>query len=138
MILLDIDHFKLYNDSQGHPAGDDVIRQMASPFRDAIRACDSAYRYGGEEFLILLPETDAHGAGLVTERIRAAIAARAIPHPTSTTDRHVTVSLGFTEISTRETAESPSWQDVGTRADQALYRSKQGGRNRASCWADTD
>ena len=138
VILLDIDHFKLYNDSQGHPAGDDVIRQMASSFRDAIRACDSAYRYGGEEFLILLPETDAHGARLVTERIRAAVAGRAIPHPASTTARHVTVSLGFTEVSTRETAQSLSWQEVVGRADQALYRSKQGGRNRSSRWADTD
>ena len=138
LILLDIDHFKLYNDSLGHPAGDDVLRQMASIFRAALRTSDSAYRYGGEEFLILLPETDARGTALVAERIRATVAGRSIPHPASTTARHITVSLGFTEIATGETAQSLSWQDVVSRADQALYRSKQGGRNRASRWTDTD
>jgi len=136
--MIDIDHFKLYNDAQGHPAGDHVIREMASAFRDAIRASDSVYRYGGEEFLILMPETDAHGAGLVTERIRATAEARAIEHPASATHRHVTVSLGFTEVTDRETAQKLTWQDVVARADQALYRSKQKGRNRASLWTHTD
>ena len=134
VILLDIDHFKLYNDTQGHPAGDGVIRRIGNCFRDAIRTSDSVYRYGGEEFLILLPETDASGAALVTDRIRAAVAARAIPHPASPTARHVTVSLGYTDVTTRETAQRLVWQDVVERADHALYRSKQAGRDRATAW----
>ncbi len=138
VILLDIDHFKLYNDTQGHPAGDGVIRRIGNCFRDAIRASDSVYRYGGEEFLILLPETDAQGAALVTERIRSAVAARSIPHPASPTDRHVTVSLGFTDVANRETAHQLAWPDVVQRADHALYRSKQGGRNRATPWIPAD
>lgn len=138
VILLDIDHFKLYNDTQGHPAGDGVIRRIGNCFRDAIRASDSVYRYGGEEFLILLPETDARGAALVTERIRSAVATRAIPHPASPTARHVTVSLGFTDVPTRETAQQLDWQDVVQRADHALYRSKQAGRNRATAWTASD
>ncbi len=136
VILLDIDHFKLYNDTQGHPAGDGVIRRVGNCFRDAIRTSDSVYRYGGEEFLILLPETEASGAALVTERIRSAIAARAIAHPASPTSAHVTVSLGYTDVATRETAEKISWQDVVQRADEALYRSKQAGRNRATRWIE--
>lgn len=138
VILLDIDHFKLYNDTQGHPAGDGVLRRIGNCFRDAIRASDSVYRYGGEEFLILLPETDARGASLVTERIRASVASRSIPHPASPTSRHVTVSLGFTDVSTRQTAQEIGWQDVVRRADHALYRSKQAGRNRATLWSGTD
>lgn len=138
VILLDIDHFKLYNDTQGHPAGDGVIRRIGNCFRDAIRASDSLYRYGGEEFLILLPETDVNGAALVTERIRGTVASRSIPHPASPTARHVTVSLGFTDVTTRETAHQLAWQDVVQRADHALYRSKQSGRNRATPWSGTD
>jgi diguanylate cyclase (GGDEF)-like protein len=138
VILLDIDHFKLYNDTQGHPAGDGVLRRIGNCFRDAIRASDSVYRYGGEEFLILLPETEARGASLVTERIRASVASRSIPHPASPTSSHITVSLGFTDVSTRQTAQEIGWQDVIQRADHALYRSKQAGRNRATPWSGTD
>ncbi len=138
VILLDIDHFKLYNDTLGHPAGDEVLRQMAASFRDAMRASDAVYRYGGEEFLILLPETDAHGAALVAERVRATVAGRAIPHPASPTARHVTVSMGFTDVTTHETAQQLPWTEIVSRADHALYRSKQSGRNRASIWTESD
>lgn len=138
VILLDIDHFKLYNDTQGHPAGDGVIRRVGDCLRDAIRSSDSAYRYGGEEFLILLPETDASGAALVSERIRTAIAAHSIPHPASPTSRHVTVSLGYTDVATGETAHQLTWQDVVERADHALYRSKQAGRDRSTAWTNVD
>jgi len=132
VILLDIDHFKLYNDSQGHPAGDEVIRGIAGALRESIRSTDAIYRYGGEEFLILLPETEAHGASLVAERVRAVVAERAIPHPASPTARHVTVSMGYTDLSTRETGEGTGWEEVVERADRALYRAKQGGRDRAA------
>ncbi len=134
VIILDIDHFKLYNDTQGHLAGDEVIRSIASTIRDAIRSADSIYRYGGEEFLILLPETTVEGARLVTDRVRDAVTARAIPHPASPTAAYVTVSLGCTDVAADGTAEALTWDGVVERADHVLYRAKQGGRNRAAVW----
>ena len=134
VIILDIDHFKLYNDTQGHPAGDEVIRSIASTIRDAIRSADSVYRYGGEEFLILLPETNVEGARLVTDRVRDAVTTRAIPHPASPTAAYVSVSLGCTDVAADGTAEALTWEGVVERADHALYRAKQGGRNRAAVW----
>jgi diguanylate cyclase (GGDEF)-like protein len=136
-ILIDIDHFKLFNDTQGHLEGDRVIRNVASVLREAVRTVDSVYRYGGEEFVILLPETDAQGAALVTERVRIALEQRAIPHPSSPTAPHVTVSLGYTEVTTPEMAKQFSWQDILRRADEALYAAKQSGRNRACAWSDS-
>ncbi|MBK7949506.1 MAG: GGDEF domain-containing protein [Deltaproteobacteria bacterium] len=138
LILIDIDHFKLFNDSQGHLAGDEVIRSVSAALREAVRAVDSVYRYGGEEFLILLPETDGHGAALVTERVRAAVAGRALRHPASPTAPHVTVSLGYTEVPTPEAARQLSWEDVVRRADEALYGAKQRGRNRGCAWSDNE
>jgi diguanylate cyclase (GGDEF)-like protein len=138
VILLDIDHFKLFNDSQGHLAGDDVIRGIAESLRLSIRASDAVFRYGGEEFLILLPETDAEGARLVAERVREVVAERGIPHPASPTARHVTVSMGFTEMTARETALGTAWEAIVERADRALYRSKKGGRDRATRWTEAD
>lgn len=138
VILIDIDHFKLFNDTQGHLAGDEVIRGVATALREAVRAVDSVYRYGGEEFLILLPETDARGAALVTERVRAVVAARALAHPSSPTAPHVTVSLGYTEVTTPEKARHLTWEDVVRRADEALYGAKQRGRNRGCAWSDNE
>lgn len=138
VILLDIDHFKLYNDSQGHPAGDEVIRSVANCLKASIRGSDSVFRYGGEEFLVLLPECATEGAARTAERIRRTVAEKAIPHPASPTARHVTVSMGFTEITTRENARRLAWQEVVERADQALYRAKQGGRDRAERFETDD
>lgn len=138
VILIDIDHFKLFNDSQGHLAGDEVIRSVAGALREAVRAVDSVYRYGGEEFLILLPETDGRGAALVTERVRAMVAGRALRHPVSPTAPHVTVSLGYTEVTTPDAARQLSWEDVVRRADEALYGAKQRGRNRGCAWSDNE
>ncbi|MBY0399941.1 GGDEF domain-containing protein, partial [Myxococcota bacterium] len=134
LMLIDIDHFKRFNDTRGHLAGDEVIRGVADALREAVRAVDCVFRYGGEEFLILLPETVAMGARLVAERVRAAVARRALPHPSSPTAPHVTVSLGYTEVATGEQARQFSWEDVVQRADEALYTAKQQGRNRACAW----
>jgi diguanylate cyclase (GGDEF)-like protein len=131
VILLDIDHFKLYNDSRGHLAGDEVIRSVATCLKEATRGSDSVFRYGGEEFLVLLPECDADGAACIADRIRSIVAAKGIDHPASPTARHVTVSMGFTEVTTEETATRLSWQEVVDQADRALYRAKQSGRDRA-------
>lgn len=134
VILLDIDHFKRFNDSQGHLAGDDVLRRIAVLLRESVRRSDSVFRYGGEEFLILLPETDAAHARIAADRILRRVAADGIPHPASPTRPHVTVSMGFTDVDTREKAGATTWQDVVRRADQALYAAKQAGRDRALAW----
>jgi len=130
LILLDIDHFKLFNDSQGHLQGDSALEQVAAALEDNIRISDSVYRYGGEEFLVALPETDGANAMQVAERIRSGIAALEIPHPECPTARFLTVSLGLTNLASRQSALEGSWEDVVERADSALYRAKKGGRNR--------
>jgi len=127
--LFDIDHFKRYNDHYGHPAGDQVLRQIAQCFEKTVRAGESIYRYGGEEFLLLLPDctstAEAAGAGA---RIRQAVADMAIPHRARTTaPAVVTISGGVSCW----TVESPlPMPDLLKRADHALYQAKSAGRNR--------
>ncbi len=129
VILLDIDHFKQYNDTLGHLAGDEAIRRIAKRLRSAIRGSDHAYRYGGEEFLVAMPET---GDESVAERIRRSTEALAIPHPASSTAAIVTVSIGHASVGSGAAGEAHDWQDVVGRADRALYRAKQLGRNRVA------
>jgi diguanylate cyclase (GGDEF)-like protein len=120
LIMLDLDHFKQYNDSFGHPAGDEVLHWTGTILRSAIRGHDVAARYGGEEFVVLLPSTDSAKALDVAERLRTAIECRPWPH------RKVTASLGVA-------TSSPATADAAAlvqEADYALYKSKQAGRNR--------
>ena len=130
IILLDIDHFKNYNDTLGHVMGDDAIRSIAQLLNDCVRTSDVVYRYGGEEFLIAMPETESDSADLVAERIRAATEAAAIPHPDSTAGDVVTVSIGHTSVTRHNIVEFSAWTEVVEEADRALYRAKDGGRNR--------
>jgi hypothetical protein len=122
--LLDIDHFKLLNDSQGHQAGDEVLRRVARIVLDATRDMDVVGRYGGEELTILLPETDADAASYVAERVRKAIHAADLPHPENRVADRVTASLGVASF------RGGDWKDVLKRADEAMYLAKQRGRNR--------
>ncbi len=124
LVMLDIDHFKRINDSHGHPAGDEVIRHTAGVIRDCLRDADLAGRYGGEEFGLILPQTDARGAEVISERLRQAIA-NATVH-THGLSLGYTISLGVASL----TPEINSPQDWLQRADQALYRAKREGRNR--------
>ena len=117
--LLDVDHFKGYNDTFGHPAGDAVLRVVAACLRSSIREADQVSRYGGEEFALILPHTQADAAHLVTERCRRAIEAAAW------TDRPVTASVGVATL--LPAMSGPA--DLLVAADQALYRSKREGRN---------
>ncbi len=124
LLLLDIDHFKSVNDSNGHSAGDRVLRAAVDLFQRQIRRSDLLGRYGGEEFLILLPETDVAGAGVVAERIRAAL--RKAPVNVGTLAVEMTVSIGLTGL-------RPEMQDVDAllaHTDAALYRAKDAGRDR--------
>lgn len=126
MLLLDIDHFKRYNDTYGHLEGDKVLVRLADVIQTCLRTMDSAYRYGGEEFTIILPETRAEEAQNVAQRIRKTIEAEAFV-PESDTAVTVTVSTGVTEYAHKEDTSA-----FVQRADQAMYLSKQNGRNRVS------
>lgn len=127
LIMLDIDHFKLYNDTYGHQEGDNCLKQIAA----AIQACcirpgDLAARYGGEEFAVILPATSEAGALSVAERIKTAIEHLEIPHTNSHISPHVTVSIG---IGTGTPNAAFSVTTLIEHADQALYQAKSHGRN---------
>lgn len=123
VIIFDIDHFKKVNDNYGHPAGDEVIRQTARILSDSLRKTDVAGRYGGEEYIIYLPHTNVDSAHVFAERIRKKIASQ--PAFYEGEEINYTISLGLSGFS--KTLVSPTaWIDT---ADQALYQSKEGGRN---------
>jgi two-component system cell cycle response regulator len=126
LMMLDIDFFKSINDNYGHDAGDDVLREFAVRVRKSIRGIDLACRYGGEEFVIVMPETDLHVAGMVAERLRRLIAGEPFAVNKGTNRIEVTISIG---LSTLELKGEPV-ADVLKRADTALYRAKHDGRNR--------
>jgi two-component system, cell cycle response regulator len=127
LALYDIDFFKPYNDTFGHPAGDEALRRVAQVLAGSVRIGDMAYRYGGEEFLILLPEQALATATAAVERTRAAVEAMALPHPKNQPSGSVTVSAGIAESSPASPLDVAAWLQ---RADVALYRAKGSGRNR--------
>ncbi len=125
MLVLDIDYFKSINDSYGHDAGDDVLREFAVRVRKSIRGIDLACRYGGEEFVVVMPETDLAVATMVAERLRRRIAGEPFPVQQGSRGLDVTISVGIATLGRGDSAAS-----VIKRADQALYRAKRDGRNR--------
>ena len=126
LMMLDIDYFKSINDNYGHDAGDDVLREFAVRIRKSIRGIDLACRYGGEEFVIVMPETDLHVAGMIAERLRRAIAGEPFAINKGSKRITVTISVGLSTLERKGEAVS----DVLKRADDALYRAKHDGRNR--------
>ncbi|MGY8525624.1 sensor domain-containing diguanylate cyclase [Paracidovorax citrulli] len=129
VLVLDVDYFKRVNDTFGHAAGDDVLRHVAAILRSSIRRTDFAGRIGGEEFLVILPDTRAEQAGAVAEKIREAIASSTIA-PVG----HVTASIGVQQV----LAGDANADVAVTRADDALYRAKAAGRNRVMTWAPAE
>ncbi|HVF47070.1 MAG TPA: diguanylate cyclase [Pyrinomonadaceae bacterium] len=125
-MVLDVDHFKSYNDEFGHPAGDEALKLVAKVLRDTLRAADVAARFGGEEFSILLPQTTREEAAAIGERLRANIERAAFEH------RPVTASIGVASCS----AELCLSADLVLAADQALYEAKRRGRNRVVAFKD--
>jgi diguanylate cyclase (GGDEF)-like protein len=121
VIMIDIDQFKRYNDDHGHVAGDDVLRQVATVLRGVVRQSDIVYRYGGEEFCVLLAGTTTIEAGEVAERIRLAVTRVALA-----TDHPLTVSIGVA------LGTGPDVAPTLKRADDALLKSKRDGRDRVT------
>lgn len=126
LLVLDIDHFKSVNDTHGHDAGDDVLREFALRMRKSIRGLDLACRYGGEEFVIVMPETEMSVATAVAERLRRRIASEPFLIQQGSGSIDVTISIGIATLD----ASSDNGAKILKRADQALYRAKRDGRNR--------
>ncbi|MBB5022701.1 GGDEF domain-containing response regulator [Desulfurispira natronophila] len=128
LLMVDVDKFKPYNDNYGHGAGDEALRIVARTLADAIsRPMDVVTRYGGEEFAVILPETDSQGAVKVAKNLRAAIETLNLPHEYSDTADHITVSLGARSV-VPDTMES--LKTLCRQCDEALYAAKERGRNR--------
>jgi diguanylate cyclase (GGDEF)-like protein len=127
--LFDVDHFKLYNDCYGHKGGDIALRQISEYLQKSIRTCDRLYRYGGEEILLIMPETTLYGALILADRTLAGLAEMNIPHEKSP-HRFVTLSCGV--ASQIEVNGYDNWEALVDLADRGLYASKNSGRNRAT------
>jgi two-component system cell cycle response regulator len=125
VLILDIDYFKSINDTYGHDAGDDVLQDFAIRIRKSIRGIDLACRYGGEEFVVVMPETDMAVATMVAERLRRRIASEPFPIQKGAKMIEVTISIGIAALGPNDKAAA-----VIKRADLALYRAKRDGRNR--------
>ena len=132
LVLFDVDHFKSYNDTLGHPAGDECLKLIARCVKSSLlRPDDVVARYGGEEFVAILPDTDEDSAFLVAERARAALAELRLPHAESRTGM-VTLSAGLATYAP-DAASCTAFQLL-SRADEALYQAKAAGRNRVMGW----
>ena len=128
VVMLDVDKFKLYNDSFGHPAGDEVLRRVARVLMSGVRGTDFLARYGGEEFVLILPNTDADGAMILARRLRQKI------ESAPWIERQVTASLGVSTLQIEHKAAA----DLLSAADGALYHSKENGRNRVTHTRDIE
>ena len=131
--MCDLDHFKKYNDSLGHLAGDTALRTVAQVISKECRNTDMVYRYGGEELAVIMTAQSLHAAGTALERIRRAVEARRIEHPASPTAPYLTISVG---VAQRRPGDASDGRDVLHRADAALYKAKAHGRNRVCLEAD--
>jgi diguanylate cyclase (GGDEF)-like protein len=132
LAIIDIDHFKMINDTHGHESGDLVLRALSDVFNQAFRKCDITGRIGGEEFAVMLPETDLEGAALVTDRFRERVEQES---------GNLHKGVGTFTVSVGVTQRTGTTDDIDTlmkQADQALYRAKREGRNRVCLYSPVD
>ncbi|ACN16997.1 two-component response regulator (GGDEF domain family protein) [Desulforapulum autotrophicum HRM2] len=133
-MIIDIDYFKLYNDSYGHIQGDDCLTKVAQKIAKSLRKTDFVARYGGEEFVVVLPLEDMPGAVIAANKIVTNVANMKIPHKNSKASSVVTISLGLAKI--EDTCRSMT--ELLNNADAALYKAKDEGRNRCIVYPSTD
>jgi len=131
-LMIDIDHFKLVNDEHGHPVGDRYLIHIAERINAATRDSDLTARYGGEEFVVLAPNANLEEARILAERIRKSVAESPLKVPTGVLNN--TVSIGVAEYSMEPEFGANILEDMIEKADKALYRAKQFGRNRVEAW----
>lgn len=125
LLILDIDHFKIFNDTLGHQAGDEVLRTLAAILKETVRDNDIVARYGGEEFAIILPSVPPKGAAILAERIRKLISETPVPGEEVQPGGKLTVSIGSASMP----QDTDDWKDLIYKADTALYTAKRSGRN---------
>ena len=130
LLIVDVDHFKRINDNQGHSAGDAVLKTLTACMKETMRASDMLFRYGGEEFALVLSGTDLDGARQMGERLRAAVAA--YPFVYNNKEIDVTVSIGVASLGSRDSANR-----LFNKADAALYQAKKAGRNQVHSYAES-
>ena len=128
--MVDLDHFKQVNDTFGHPVGDTVLRSVASLLAAGVRPYDQVFRYGGEEFLMCLPNTDTRSAWAIVERLRLRLANWSIPIKDGKS-LNVTASIGVAPLTSEDGVEAAL-----ERGDAALYAAKRNGRNCVHVWSD--
>lgn len=127
VIMIDVDHFKEFNDVYGHPEGDACLQRIAQAIQESVRISDLVARYGGEEFSLVVPETNVEGVKQLADKICARIESLAMPHSGSDVKDVVTISIGFSAV---YPDDWPSPEVLIKQADQALYHAKRSGRNR--------
>ncbi len=132
LLILDVDNFKNYNDSLGHPAGDEVLRKLSKILKDTIRENDIAARYGGEEFAVILPAVHKEGAQILAERLRENIEKTYFEHEEIQPAGKVTVSIGVASLP----EDADNYKELVNCADTALYEAKNSGRNRVYVYPD--
>ncbi len=130
LVMLDLDKFKVYNDTYGHPTGDKLLAQLGDILRQATRTIDFPARYGGEEFSVILPECGAPEAAVIAEKVRRAVEEGAFPDSAGTFTARITASLGVATYEPSLCTAPPDPAGFIAAADNALYQAKQGGRNR--------
>lgn len=136
LVMLDVDYFKKYNDTYGHPAGDRVLQALVGAVQSQLnRLSDVFARYGGEEFTIILPSSDQAGATRIAEKVRQAVLALQIEHARSQVGKHISISLGVATCPGGEICNETRLLDT---ADKALYAAKHGGRNQVQCLSVND
>ena len=131
VLMLDVDRFKMFNDEYGHQAGDEALKALVKTCKLRIRTTDIFGRYGGEEFLLILPETNQEAAYKLAEEIRINVADMEIKYLSKT--MHITLSIGI--VTTNLKSEDSSVDQLINYADKALYRAKDNGRNQTSSWS---
>src|SRR5262245_11640234 len=130
LIMIDLDHFRAYNNQLGHEAGDNCLKRVAEAVRTAVGwPGDVVARYGGEEFVVVLGRTHSAGAAMLATKLHAAVEALKLPHPASSAGNHVTISLG---VATAVPSRGATWQEIEliAAAARALDDAKHNGRNR--------